>query len=561
MMVDMTIDDTEHPTRDERDTLRPAFPTSAPDSFTARVPLPADAWEGGSGYGTRDTERDAARSARRDVPPAGGVGVPPKGKKPSRWQRYTAARASRARTAEQNRELEKASRAQRDATEQAVRDAAARTATEQRRASRAGQRDARRSEDIAPVPESLRKFGIWAERTIGELPMAAPLIVSGYYTMHVFHDAPLSAPWVIALLVTAGLEGGLWKLARIRFRMLIDGYSVIGLTAGIGAYLVFISGLIFGHAYFLAWDATRQALGEGMTAADVPVDWKAWGPAAGVAVISAFGVFSSSKDARYKARVELARKELLDMRAAKFAVASWFWCPWETFWAFRHSIKFRIQSPVLAVHDWRLWKITGRPDLWPVPQGFRYVQGKLIEIPGYWTEQGTAIIGTWTEHGTPIAGQRNTQLAATGHGTAGRPAAVNGTPDGTNGTRTAGHNGTRDTAPDAGHNGTANTDGGTEHAAGDGTRDTARDDTDEFADVLKLAEHLLVVTKKFDGWQTGKLPPVRGIRDAIHAHRQRVDGGSFSSMAVAAKVQEAIGRLRTRPELLDVIKVQGETAS
>ena len=505
---------------------------------TAPVPSPAPNGTSRAANGTRDTRHDSERDTRPGL--LSRIAA-----------RYAASRTARARTAEHQKELQAASRAARDATEQAVRDAAARTAAERKRASRTGQQDVPRAEDIAPIPNGMRKFGIWAERTIGELPLASPLIVSGYFTFKVFHDAPLSAPWAIALLVTLGLEGGLWKLVRIRHRMLIDGYSVIGLTAGIGAYLAFISSLIFGHAYYLAWEASRKAAGADITAADVAIDWKAWGPAAGVAVISAFGVFISSKDARYKARVEMARQELLDKRAAKFAVASWFWTPWETFWAFRHSIKYRIQSPVLAVDDWRLWKITGRPALWPAPEGFRYVDGNLVA-----DERDTGHGTRDTVGGTPV--QRTVRDNGTLNGT------LNGTPSRSVPLAATEHHGTRDTTNATGHHGTPparpDTTPDAQHGTRDsnGTQDTPRDTLDALADDLRYAEHLLVVTETFKNWQT-RTPAVRAIRDAIHASRMATDGGSFRSMDVASSVQKALVRLRDRPELLDAMKVETDT--
>lgn len=202
--------------------------------------------------------------------------------------------------------------------------------------------------DIAPVPGWMRFLGVWVDRTFGAIPLAAPLIVSGDYTMRVFTAAPINAHPAVALAATCALEGGVWKLSRLYEKTLVAGDSTIALRAGIGGYLALISGLIY-------WHATRGNTGTpGSTL-----------PAVGVAVMSALGVYIWSRTARWARRRELHAMGRVDTQAPKFAALAWVLCPVETPQALRHAVKYRIPAPVQAVESLRLFKASGRPAVWP----------------------------------------------------------------------------------------------------------------------------------------------------------------------------------------------------
>ncbi|MFF0822438.1 hypothetical protein ACFYUR_18910 [Micromonospora haikouensis] len=207
--------------------------------------------------------------------------------------------------------------------------------------------------DIAPIPNRLTWAGIWADRTFGAMPLIAPLLVSGYYTMKVFTGDPISAHVLIAFLAACALEGGVWKLARLYEVTLVAGDSTMGLRFGIGIYLALISGLIYWHALHEAKAQGRTELGEDAL------------PAIGVAVMSALGVYIWARRARWVRRRELHAAGRVDTQAPKFAALAWLLCPIETPLALRHAVKYRIQSPTVAVEDRRLFVAAGRPAIWP----------------------------------------------------------------------------------------------------------------------------------------------------------------------------------------------------
>jgi hypothetical protein len=209
------------------------------------------------------------------------------------------------------------------------------------------------ADDIAPVPHALKWIGVWLDRTFGAIPLAAPLIVSGYYTMQVFTGQPLNAHPTVAFAATCALEGGLWKLSRLYEKTLVAGDSTMALRAGIGFYIGIIGGLIY-------WHADHQAKMEGRT--ELGTDAL---PAFGVAVMCALGVYIWSRTARWMRRRELYAAGRVDAQAPKFAALAWFLTPLETPKALRHAVKYRIQSPVEAVEDWRLFKSAGKPVVWP----------------------------------------------------------------------------------------------------------------------------------------------------------------------------------------------------
>ncbi|MFJ8690252.1 hypothetical protein [Micromonospora wenchangensis] len=207
--------------------------------------------------------------------------------------------------------------------------------------------------DIAPIPNRLTWAGIWADRTFGAMPLIAPLLVSGYYTMKVFTGDPISAHVIVAFLAACALEGGVWKLARLYEVTLVAGDSTMGLRFGIGVYLSLISGLIYWHALHEAKANGRTELGEDAL------------PAIGVAVMSALGVYIWARRARWVRRRELHAAGRVDTQAPKFATLAWVLCPIETPLALRHAVKYRIQSPTVAVEDRRLFVAAGRPTIWP----------------------------------------------------------------------------------------------------------------------------------------------------------------------------------------------------
>lgn len=204
--------------------------------------------------------------------------------------------------------------------------------------------------DIAPVPQRLRWIGIWLDRTFGAVPLAAPLVVSGYYTFQVFTDQPIDAHPAIALIATGALEGGLWKLSRLYEKTLVAGDSTIALRIGLGLYLAMISGLIYWHA-----DPNLEGRED--------IGWD-WIPAGGVAAMCALGVFIWSRTARWMRRRELHAAGRVDKQAPKFASLAWLLTPIETPKALRHAVKWRIDSPLDAVTDRRMYVAAGRPVLW-----------------------------------------------------------------------------------------------------------------------------------------------------------------------------------------------------
>lgn len=558
MMVTMTLDATGHGTRDAEHDVRPVDRASAPEA-TSGVPSNDALTERAAGRGTQDTARDTDPRASQDTSDPDPQDVPQDttAKQDGNWltrtaRRYAARRDASRRSAEQAKMIEDAARAARDAERDRQRDALSRTAAS-RRAARAVTREAR-NDTIAPIPPWMKIVGVWIDRTFGALPLLAPLIVSGYFTMHVFTDDPVSTPWLVALAITAALEGGVWKLSRIYEATLLEGDSTVGIRVAIGLYLALISGLIYGHAYYMA---RQDALAAGSDT--VVVDWTKWAPAAGVAAMSALGVLVWSKQARYMHRKQLRDAGQVDPRAPKFATLAWVLHFPETFGALRHSVKYRIGVPGDAVDDLRLYRAAGKPPIWPIPEGFAWINGTLFQvepITGH-PERDTA-----QDARTARDTERQDATASAGQRAAGRSS---GTQD-TGGTTRTGHSGTQDTPDRQDSNGTAGAGNGTTEvdASGtqdtDGTRDThgTRDETDDFAGLLKYSEHLIAVTEAFRDWQQGDPPSVRKITTAIDRYRRAKDGGSYNSNATSAKVQEALVKLRSRPELLDVMKVQQE---
>lgn len=198
------------------------------------------------------------------------------------------------------------------------------------------------TDTTAPIPTWMTWIGVWLDRTLGSLPLLAPLMVSGWYTFHVGTQA-LDLPWPIALTLTLALEGGVWKLARIYEETLVAGDSTMALRLGLGAYIGATGGLIFWHAHTSDTNPT---------------------PAAVVSAMSLAGLYIWARTARWARRAQLRARGLVDAQLVKFSAASWLLTPVANFGAMRHAVKYRITSPMDALIDRRAWKAAGKPKLW-----------------------------------------------------------------------------------------------------------------------------------------------------------------------------------------------------
>lgn len=542
-------------------TLRSATPGGAPVQATlyrgtataVQVP-PADGTRQVTGA-VRTAERTAHRAPHRGPVTA-----------------FREWRARTARTAEQHREEATAARQVRDDERAAVRrrdDArrttAARAAVQHRRGTATAGRTGRPNDPdtIAPIPRWMTIIGIWAGRIFGAWPLIAPLLVSGYFTTQVFHDAPIDAPIAVALIVTGALEGGLYKLSTLLKDTLLEGDSTVGLRFGIFCYVTMIGGLIYWHAGYLA--AADQ--GVGFTEAKIGVTWI---PAAGSAVFALLGVYIYGRDARFKHRVQLRAQGKIDRQAPKFSLLSWVLCPWETPHALRHAIKFRLERPLDAITDYRFYKAAGKPKLWPAPEDVeaaadlpvaellariataspvlgrtlaaRYADdleealadGTLSEV----FQDGTL---AWLEAdltGRPLrsaAARRGTGTAPVSPAPYRRalpPAAERGTP-------APRYNGAEHPqGPDGADARTAAADGA------DGTDGTDGTDGADPSAPLPYADFILTITEAFPNWQQqGQMPKVREALAAVSAERERREGRPYKSMSTIAKVMKVLAKL------------------
>lgn len=218
--------------------------------------------------------------------------------------------------------------------------------------------------ELAPIPRGMRKFGVWSDRMVASVVLLAPLVVSGYYTVRTGMDAPLNMDQGVALAFTGGLEGSVWYLLQLRERFRLEGYSTFSLTGAIVAIIGLIASMLGGHAIWQALGSSPISVPLPFTEASVPLSDVV--PALAISLMSAIGSFVASKRATFKHRERLRAQGRIDAASPRFSTASWFWCPWETFWSLRHAIKFRLTSPVVAVEDWRLWKMSHKPDVWPL---------------------------------------------------------------------------------------------------------------------------------------------------------------------------------------------------
>lgn len=342
-----------------------------------------------------------------------------------------------------------------------------------------------------PMPEWVRSVGTWVGFLFGEMPLLAPMLVSGYYTFHVGTDA-LGLHWSFALCLVGALEGGAYKLAILYRKRLVDGIGTIAERLGLLVVVAAIGALIYWHATLNA-EVKPAAPGEETGFADV-VSAADWRPALVAACMAAFGVFINGRQARWNHREELRRTGRLDMQALRIGVWQWIVSPWESAWSFRHGMRYRISSPAEAVRDWNLWKAAGKPALWP--PSVADIAGTAgtapAEVPQWLLDTLFAATGT-----TQTAGIASNGAGRTGTRTgnaAGGTGAGTGT-SGTSGTGT-GSTGAGGTAAGTSDRGTGSD---TDDTAGTGPAGTAISDHEIAAWRERHRERLIAVRKNLRG--------------------------------------------------------------
>lgn len=363
-----------------------------------------------------------------------------------------------------------------------------------------------------PVPPWARTLGAYGSWLLGELPLIAPMIVSGWYTFHVGTQS-LNQPWPIALLLTAALEGVAFKLAKLYEKRLVAGLSTIAERLGLMGVVAAIAALIY-------WHATNQAGGlDNWQQAD-------WRPASVAAAMSAIGVFVYGRSARWSRRAELMAEGRVDMQALRIGVWQWIVSPWESLWGFRHGMKNRIGNPADAVRDWRLWKEAGKPKAWP--PALADVLGtdgtRRVEVPVWLLETLQAGVGTGT--GVPARTPGTKQAAGTnppgGTGTAG----TSGTGTAGGGTSSGTDNGGGDPGDPSG-TGTADQDGPTavELAA---WRERHRER------LITVRNNIRAKDGSDNGWDT--MPEA----DLSLSRIISASGGEFSNKTIASQIQQIL---------------------
>jgi hypothetical protein len=218
--------------------------------------------------------------------------------------------------------------------------------------------------ELSHIPRQMRVAGVWSDRSVASIVFLAPLAVSGYYTVKTGMDTPLNMDQGVALAFTGGLEGSVWYLLQLRGRFRLEGYSTFSLTMAIAGIITLIASMLLGHAIW-------QALGSSPISVDLPFSEASLPlsdlvPAVAISLMSAIGTFVASKRDTFKHRERLRAQGRIDAATPRFSSASKFWTPWETLWARRHAVKYRLSSPIVAVEDWRLWKMSGKPKVWPL---------------------------------------------------------------------------------------------------------------------------------------------------------------------------------------------------
>lgn len=480
---------------------------------------------------SQDTTAQHGTTARAAVPPHGraaahhGTAVPPgtnerAAERAAKPLGFFASRAA-ARTVRQEKEEAERAALARAATKSAAR----RTAAAQEEDS-----TARTAEEIAPVPEWMLQAGVWVDRTLGAIPLVAPLGLSAWFTAHVFMDDPMNLPWAVAVLATGALEGGAWKLSRIYERTLLEGDSTISLRLGLGGYLTLISGLIYWHAWYQAGQTFQMG-------------WN-WIPAAACALLSWLGIYIWGRAARFQHRVKLRRSGKIDKQAPKFSILSWILTPVQTWAALRHAIVFRIDKPTDAIASLREYRAAGKPAIWPPV---------VDEDDG---TDGTPETARPAIRATAQVGPRPPKRAAlpTAHPAGG--GTVNGTPEGTlggtvpspptaHGTPGGTVNGTPVTAQRAPAGGTTLAIAAQAAVPPGVPQPSGTADVD--ATMLRLATHICAVTDAFPGWMDSP-PSARKAQPVIAAAT-----GTRGSSSTTQKVLACLDRIAQTADPLETL--------
>lgn len=203
----------------------------------------------------------------------------------------------------------------------------------------------------ARVPGWMLWLGVWLDRTVGSLPLLAPLAISGWYTSHAGYYM-LALPWAVAVLLSVALEGGVWRLARLLEKTLVAGDTTVSIRLGIAGYLTLIGGLI------LAYEVTSQVGWSALMTADgwSHVNWVRTWPAIVASCLSVAGVYIWSKVARWQRREELRAQGRIDAQLIRFSFWRWVLCPIETPKVVRYAVKHSIERPEDALAAFRLAK-------------------------------------------------------------------------------------------------------------------------------------------------------------------------------------------------------------
>ncbi len=373
-------------------------------------------------------------------------------------------------------------------------------------------------------------------------PLAAPLIASGWFTYLVVSDEyGLDQPLPIAVTMVLGLEGVVWTLAKLYEKRLVAGHSTIADRLGIMAVVGAIGSLIYWHSMTEAKAKTAAAKAAAIAAgADpdtIPNATADWRGAAIAASMSAIGVFVYGRKARWNRRLELEAEGRVDMQALRIGFWQWVASPWESFWSFRHGMKYRIKRPTEAVRDWRLWKQAGKPKLWP-PAMAAGSDGtgtdEMISVPAWMIAE---LLGDAASTGTTV-GSLTRYPVPTSPGPTGT-AGTAGT--GTGRMLAAGTGGTGGTAA-----GTAATLAGTGEAGtgGTGTGGTAADSPTIAQYRTRNAARLDKIRKALDG--TDGRPDWRTIAESELTLSLITSAGGFSNRADAGQCKNVLLADRAR---------------
>lgn len=286
--------------------------------------------------------------------------------------RLNTARKRKAVSQETRREQERLLRVREEQERQETQQRASLVAKDRRRAASRTQETVAADDEIAPMPIQLQILAVWFNRSFGALPLIAPLFVSAVFTVKSGTADPMNLHWSAALALALAFEGGIWKAAVLYEKTRIEGDSTVGHRLLIGLLILLNAAFILSHSLF---ELLTELAGEGTAQIDA-VTLTKWAPALIVALMSTIGVLIWGKQATYKHRARLREQGLVDSRSPKFSTMSWILCPWDTWWALRHATRYRITSPILAIEDRRLWRMSGKPEVWPPVET---VEAELVE--------------------------------------------------------------------------------------------------------------------------------------------------------------------------------------